>query len=134
MLTLIYRRLATMPTRTEQNYAVHYFKVHDPDYTKFDIVANIKLTLMLLEVTLEKDPPDGLVVVLDMDNIGLMHVTKLKLGFLRLFFEFLQEGMPLKLKQIHIFNTSFVYDKILALIKILMKKELAQLVLRKAWS
>lgn len=47
---------------------------------------------------------------------------------LKIFFEFLQEAMPLKIKQIHILNTNYIFHKALAIAKIFIKVELLDLV------
>lgn len=57
-----------------------------------------------------------------------MHMTRLKITTLKKVFQFLQEALPTQLKQIHILNTSYVFDKILMLIKPFMNKELYDMV------
>ncbi|KAJ8910427.1 hypothetical protein NQ315_012569 [Exocentrus adspersus] len=55
---------------------------------------------------------------------GLMHLTRFKLEPLKKYFQFLQEGFPMNMKVIHVLNSVYFMDKIMALIKIFMKSEL----------
>lgn len=84
---------------------------------------------MVAELPLYQDPPDGLVVLIDLKGLSLLHVTKLRLGPLRKFFQYVQEGYSCKIKQIHVLNTVYFIDKILIIMKPLMSKELYNMVL-----
>lgn len=47
---------------------------------------------------------------------------------MRMFLMLLQEGLPVRLKGIHVLNTQSIIDKIMILIKPFMKKELLNMV------
>lgn len=74
----------------------------------------------------ESSPPSGLVMLFDMRHVGLTHLTRMRIGALRLFFSYLQEALPIKLREIHVFNTVWFIDKIFSVIKPLMNAELFQ--------
>lgn len=57
-----------------------------------------------------------------------MHLTRIKLGCIKAFFEYCQDCLPVKLKTIHVLNSVYFLDKILAIIKPFIKKELYELV------
>lgn len=57
-----------------------------------------------------------------------MHLTKTRLGPIKNFFYYLQEGLPLKLKQIQVLNVVSFIDKIMTILKPFMKKELFEMV------
>lgn len=57
-----------------------------------------------------------------------MHLTKARLGPLKNFFYYLQEGLPLKLRQIQVLNAVYFMDKVMAILKPFMKKELINMV------
>ena len=59
-----------------------------------------------------------------MKGVGLMHLTRINLSSIKKFFQYLQEGVPGKLKAIHILNVVSFFDKILSLIKPFMKAEI----------
>jgi hypothetical protein len=55
----------------------------------------------------------------------------MRMGAIKKFIEFVQEGMPIKIQMIHVLNTNYVFHKGLDLIKIFMKNELMALVREK---
>lgn len=57
-----------------------------------------------------------------------MHLTKFKLGLIKKYIQFLQEGFPLKLREIHILNAAYLIYKIMDMVKMFMKSELLDLV------
>nr|XP_023012904.1 alpha-tocopherol transfer protein-like isoform X1 [Leptinotarsa decemlineata] len=120
--------LSSIPVRTDEGDVIHYFKLNDSNYNNFDLVQAMKVSYMIMDVTHEKNPPPGLIVLIDMKGFGLMHMTKLKIGAVKKYFSFLQEALPLRMKEIHILNSVYFIDKILALIKVFMKSELMDLV------
>ncbi|XP_050292928.1 alpha-tocopherol transfer protein-like [Anthonomus grandis grandis] len=120
-------QMCTLPVRTEENYAIHYFRLNDTTYSNFDLVPTMKLSYMLLDITQERKLPHGLVVIIDLKGIGLMHLSRLKLNALKKYFQFLQEGFPLQLKVIHIINAVYFFDKIMNIIRVFMKSELVNL-------
>ncbi|CAG9769960.1 unnamed protein product [Ceutorhynchus assimilis] len=120
--------VSNMPVRTEENYAIHYLNIKDPSYRAFDLGPIMKLCYMLVDLSINSsNVPNGLVIVFDMNGIGLMHLTRLKLDIIRKYFEFLQEALPIQLKGIHIINTVYFFDKIMCIIKVFMKKELIEM-------
>lgn len=120
--------MSSIPVRTDENYAIHYFKVNDTSYSNFELIPIMKLSYMILDITQERDLPNGLVVVIDMKGFGLMHLTRLKLRALKTYFLFLQEGFPLQLKVIHVLNAVYFFDKIMNIIKVFLKSELVDMI------
>lgn len=58
-----------------------------------------------------------------------MHLTKLKMGAIKKYLEFLQEGFPMQMKVIHIINAVYFFDKIMNIIKVFLKGEIINMVL-----
>lgn len=56
-----------------------------------------------------------------------MHLTRMKIGPLRRYFQFLQEGFPIQMKVIHIINPVYFLDKFLNLVKLCTKSELMEM-------
>jgi hypothetical protein len=52
----------------------------------------------------------------------------MRMGAIKKFIDFIQEGMPLKIQIIHVLNTNYVFHKGLDLIKIFMRNDLMALV------
>lgn len=57
-----------------------------------------------------------------------MHLTRLRMGNVKSFLQFVQEALPVQLKAVHVLNVVYFIDKILGLLKPFMKKELFDLV------
>jgi hypothetical protein len=55
----------------------------------------------------------------------------MRMGAIKKFIDFIQEGMPLKIQIIHVLNTNYVFHKGLDLIKIFMRNDLMALVREK---
>ncbi|KAJ8959001.1 hypothetical protein NQ314_006319 [Rhamnusium bicolor] len=62
--------MSSIPVRTDENYVVHYFKINDTSYNNFDLVPIMKISYMLLDIAQEKNPPNGLIVVIDMKGVS----------------------------------------------------------------
>ncbi|CAH1111799.1 unnamed protein product [Psylliodes chrysocephalus] len=116
--------MSSIPVRTEENDVYHYFNINDSNYKNFDLVPIMKASYMLMDVAQEKNPPSGLIVVIDMKGLGLMHLTKLKIQAIKKYLTFLQEGFPMRMKMIHLINSVYFIDKVMAIIKVFMKSEL----------
>jgi len=85
----------------------------------------IKTFFMTIEsCLLHNGPRDGAIFLFDMKGVGLMHLTRVNLGSIKKFFAYLQEGVPGKLRAIHVLNVVYFFDKILSMIKPFMKAEI----------
>lgn len=78
-----------------------------------------------------KGPSNGLIILFDMQNVGYKHLLRPKLEYLRVFFRYLQEALPAKLKEMHIMNCDSFFDMVLALIKPFMKSDILNKVKQK---
>lgn len=120
-------KMSSIPNRTKDNDVIHFFKLHDSKLSSFDLASLMKISYMLLDVSQEKNPPDGLIVVIDMKGFGLLHLTKFNYGLLKKYMQFLQEGMPLQIRSIHVLNSVYFFDKVLSILKMVMKSELIEM-------
>ncbi|XP_057658030.1 alpha-tocopherol transfer protein-like isoform X1 [Diorhabda carinulata] len=116
--------MSSIPVRTDDNDVIHYFNIHDTNYRNFELVPIMKVSYMLMDVAHEKNPPNGLIVLIDMKGLSLMHMTRMKMGAIKKYLSFLQEGFPMRLKVIHLINSVYFMDKLLAILKVFMKSEL----------
>lgn len=63
-----------------------------------------------------------------MRHVRIGHLTRVRVGTIRKFFRYLQEGMPAKLCEIHVLNVVSFFDKILSLIRPFMRAEIFKVV------
>lgn len=89
----------------------------------------IKLLGMTVDASLyEEGCTPGYIFLFDMAGVRLTHLTRLSIGSIRRFFEYLQEGLPVRLKAIHVLNVVWFMDKVLSLVRPFMKRELFEMV------
>ncbi|KAF5290070.1 hypothetical protein FQA39_LY14851 [Lamprigera yunnana] len=117
-----------LPTRTSDNCAVIILKARDPDYRKFDFETHLKLICMLLDSIVYVNPPDGLIGLLDMEGASLMHLTVLKLRLVVLFTRYVQEGLRLKMKSIHLFNGGYALNALYNMFKPFLQRDIKELI------
>ncbi|KAF5292060.1 hypothetical protein FQR65_LT11326 [Abscondita terminalis] len=67
---------------------------------------------------------EGLVSILNLESYGFGHLSKIPLGGLRKYLTYLQEALPVRLMGIHFINSGSIIEKIFALAKPMLKKEL----------
>ncbi|KAF5285777.1 hypothetical protein FQR65_LT13056 [Abscondita terminalis] len=114
-----------LPKRTPEGYRVIFCKIMDSDVAKYSFNEQIKsfdMSIMLwlmLEGTAE-----GLMIVMDMDGLTFAHMTKISIMGMKKFFLYLQEAMPVRLKGLHFINIVPFMDKLMAIMKPFMKKDL----------
>lgn len=49
----------------EKNIAIAFIKINDSDYHNFDLINIIKVSLMLIDIAQDEDPPNGLIIIFD---------------------------------------------------------------------
>uniref|UniRef100_A0A1B0FV50 Putative phosphatidylinositol transfer protein sec14 n=1 Tax=Lutzomyia longipalpis TaxID=7200 RepID=A0A1B0FV50_LUTLO len=112
-----------------EGHKVMYARLMDPEVTKYIHADAVKLYNFVFDHWLwTEGTAPGHVLVVDMDSASLGHVTRMSLSVAKKYLHFLQEAIPVRLKGLHIINTASFIDKILALIRPFVKKELVSLV------
>ena len=71
---------------------------------------------------------DGYVAIFDMKGTSFGHLFRTSPLALKRFLYYVQEGIPARLKRLHYMNLVSFMDKIMALMKPFMKKELYDIV------
>lgn len=121
-------KVAVLPHRTKENYVIVAGELRETSYSNFYLDGQTKYLYMLLDCLLYENPPSGVIVVINLKGVGLMHLTRFKLIIVRKFFQYLQEALPTKLKQIHVLNTSYIFDKAMMILKPFMSKDLYEMI------
>lgn len=57
-----------------------------------------------------------------------MHLTTIRIGYLRNFIQYLQEGLPLKLRRIYVLNVSSFVNLVKSLVRPFMREEVFNMV------
>ncbi|KAL3285580.1 hypothetical protein HHI36_000110 [Cryptolaemus montrouzieri] len=102
---------SVLPQKTPENYTVVTSYFRDTHTEHFSCNDSIKLFDMVTMLDIYKNGThEGLRCCFDMKGVTYGH-----------------EGMPIRLKGLHFFNVSSVMDKILAIIKPFLKKEVLEM-------
>ncbi|KAG5875459.1 hypothetical protein JTB14_008737 [Gonioctena quinquepunctata] len=115
-----------LPKQTPDGDLVLFVKMMDLDPKNYIYAAQIKCFDMITLFHLHKyGPANGIVIVFDMKGFTLGHFLKVNVVYMKTFLFYLQEGMPIKFKSIHFINIVPFMDRILAMMRPFMKKQVA---------
>lgn len=96
--------------------------VSNPKASDYIYDDAVKTYFMAIDSCLNKmGPRDGVVFLFDMKNVGLMHLTRASLKSIQKEMAYFQEGMPTKLREVHVLNATFFIDKVLMILKPFLK-------------
>ncbi|XP_065205554.1 alpha-tocopherol transfer protein-like [Planococcus citri] len=117
------------PVRDPNGYQIIFHRLKIFDASKYVFQDGVKLLSMAIDACLHVDgTAPGYIFLFDMRGVKLTHLTRLSLGALKKFFLYVQEGLPVRLKAIHVLNTKPLIDKIMILVRPFMKKELLNMI------
>ncbi|KAK9499788.1 hypothetical protein O3M35_002760 [Rhynocoris fuscipes] len=120
---------ACLPLKDPNGYQIIFHGLQQYEASKYVFADGVKLLIMSIDACLNcEGTVPGYVFLFNMKGVRLTHLTRLSITLLRKFFEFIQEGLPVRLKAIHVVNTLPIVDKIMFMIKPFMKKELLSLI------
>lgn len=120
-----------MMKATSENYKCCIMRLIDYKSENFVFNDVIKTFFMVADVRLVSPDPDpdnmadGEVPIFDMKGVSIWHLLKVTLSTLRLYFKYAQEAHPVRVQQIHVYNCTPLINRIMSLIKPLLKPEVA---------
>ncbi|XP_066260250.1 alpha-tocopherol transfer protein-like [Euwallacea similis] len=119
--------LTILPEKTNEGYYIVLGKLMNtnPDLYNPQIDSKLFDTLVLRQMH-QEGPGNGLVFVMDMKGGVFGHLTKLNLGIFKKFLVYLQTAMPIRLISVHFINVVPFMDKLLAIVKPFVNKEMFQ--------
>ena len=102
-------------------------KLISPDPKDYWFDAGVKTFIMKTEACLFHGGPragSGIIFIDDLEGATIWHLFRPCLNSIRKGLKFLQEGSPFEVKAVHVVNTVWFLDKILAIVKPLLRSEL----------
>ena len=124
-----YSEFVSLPVPDNDGNVIIFHRLADTRPSSYMFDDGIKLLGMSLDASLYTEGcTPGYVFLFDMRGVRLGHLTRLSVSSIRRFFEYLQDGLPVRLKGIHVLNAVWFMDKILSLIRPFMKRELFEIV------
>ncbi|KAJ9587960.1 hypothetical protein L9F63_018605 [Diploptera punctata] len=114
-----------MSWKTPEGYKVLLYRLTDYDSSKLPFITAVKTLFMFNDMrTSESGLVTGYIAIMDFKGVGLGHVANVHLMTLKKGLTYIQDCLPASLKAVHIINTPSCIDKIMMLVKPLIKSEL----------
>ncbi|XP_011702188.1 PREDICTED: alpha-tocopherol transfer protein-like [Wasmannia auropunctata] len=110
---------------TKDGYRMIYGTILDPDPSLYDFNDSIKYFTMLCDMyILEDGIQDGYVYISDVSKTSFGHMTRMNPLGLKKHLYYIQEAVPLRLKEMHMINAPPAIELLMNMTKPFMKKEL----------
>ncbi|XP_073979268.1 alpha-tocopherol transfer protein [Rhodnius prolixus] len=121
--------LLPLPQLTSQGYKCFLYRLANPDPERFVFNDYVKCFFLVGDTRVKTETiiPKGEVVIFDMRGYSFRHLTRITFPTLRKYMHYTQEAHPVRLKQIHVINVSPLLDKTMAVVKPLLKSEVANM-------
>lgn len=107
---------------------IHLVENLNYKFTATPEITNIIIYIPTDACLYKLGPRPGIIILFDMKHVRLSHLTRVRISSIKKFFQYLQEGLPARLCQIHIFNVVSFFGTILAMIKPFMRAEIFKVV------
>ncbi|CAH1118414.1 unnamed protein product [Phaedon cochleariae] len=116
-----------LPDLTPEGDLILFVKMMDTDPENYHYGTQINCFDMITLLHLHQHgPAKGVIIVFDMKGFAFGHFLKVNVAYMKTFLYYLQEGMPIRFKSIQFFNIVPFMDKVLALMKPFMEREVAE--------
>lgn len=113
------------PKPTPEGYRIIYCGLRDTNPSKYHFeIALAMFIRMMSSVEAEGGLCPGYVFIYDIAGITLQHLATVSVSLVKKFLYFVQDGVPVKVKAVHMINVTSIIDKIMFLIKPFIKKAL----------
>ncbi|XP_012054987.1 PREDICTED: clavesin-2-like [Atta cephalotes] len=120
---------AILPKLDQNGNWIIVQRLADPRPSQYIFNDSLKLLFMSYDANLYTNGcSEGYILLVDMANTRFGHLTRLSINSLRKALEYVQEGIPLRLKGIYVVNAIWFMDKIIAIMRPFMKQELFEMI------
>lgn len=88
--------MVKLPHATKEGYTMVMYRLSDPDPTKYDHDSIVKVIAMYADMLLSEHRfKEGYILIFDMKNYTLSHITKLKISLTRMVLQYYQVNRKL---------------------------------------
>lgn len=101
-------------------------KVWDPKKVTSEQLFRLFYLIHVAAMKEENTQVRGVVVIMDFDGMGMSQVRSLTPAWSKRLLNFIQDAMPLRLKQVHMVNQPFVFNMVWTLFKPFVKEKLSK--------
>lgn len=114
---------------SKAGYNIIYSRLIDLEPSHFVHSDSLKGYNMVLDVWFHTEGTvKGHVILIDMHGTQLGHVSRMSPAIAKKSLFYLQDALPVRLKEIHVMNASPIFDLMLTICKPFMRKELLDMV------
>ncbi|XP_052897530.1 alpha-tocopherol transfer protein-like [Anopheles moucheti] len=118
-----------LPGETKEGYKMVYTRLLITDVTEFNHAQILKLMTMCLDLWVKLEGnANGHIMLSDMQGMHLGHMTKLNMGAARKHMSYVQEALPIRLKQIHFINVVPFMNRLMFLMRPFMRKDVQEMI------
>lgn len=105
---------------------VHCGKIWDPKKVSSEQLFRLFYLIHIAALVEENTQVRGVVVIMDFDGLGMSQVRALTPAWSKRLLTFIQDAMPLRLKQVHMVNQPFIFNMVWTLFKPFVKEKLSK--------
>uniref|UniRef100_A0A182IS49 Uncharacterized protein n=1 Tax=Anopheles atroparvus TaxID=41427 RepID=A0A182IS49_ANOAO len=118
-----------LPGETSEGYKMVYTRLLTSDASHFNHPQILKLITMCLDLWMNIErSANGHIMLMDMQGMNLSHMTKLNMGAAKKHMFYVQEALPIRLKQIHFINVVPFMNQIMFLTRPFMRKDVQEMI------
>nr|CAD7399375.1 unnamed protein product [Timema poppensis] len=118
-------QVVVLPEKDSQGNVVVIARLKQDDPTVYSHPLSIKTYIMVQDMAvLEHGTVPGFIHILDFKGLTFRHLANINLTIIKQYFTYIQEGYPGIISKDHVIHVVSVTEKILAMCKPFMKKEL----------
>lgn len=103
---------------------VHCGEIWDPKRVSADQLFRIFYLIQIAALVEPITQVRGVVVIMDFDGLGMKQIKALSPTFSKRLLTFIQDAMPLRLKQVHMVNQPFLFNMVWTLFKPFVQEKL----------
>ncbi|XP_059622662.1 retinol-binding protein pinta-like [Phlebotomus argentipes] len=117
-----------LPGLTPEGYKIIFCNLLDYDATKYNFTASLKLYSFVSDLHLwTEGTAEGHILLVDMQGMSLGHIARLGLVQMKKYITYLQDALPVRIKGLYFINANPITDKLLAMMKPFMNKQLTSM-------
>lgn len=105
---------------------VHCGKIWDTKKVTAEQLFRVFYLIHLAAMVEENSQVRGVVVIMDFDGLGMSQVRALTPAWSKRLLIFIQDVMPLRLKQVHMVNQPFIFNMVWTLFKPFVREKLSK--------
>lgn len=94
---------------------VHCGQIWDPSRVSSEQLFRLFYLIHVAAQVEQRSQVRGVVVIMDFDGLGMKQIKSLSPAFSRRLLTFIQDAMPLRIKQVHMVNQPFIFNMVWSL-------------------